>query len=231
MAEQKRPSRARILRGVLAQVVAAAALLALAAGRLDWLWAGLFLALFAALTALAYLVVLPADPGLAAERSSGRREAAKLDRGVAGLMSIFLPVALLVVAGLGERFAWPPALPTAVRISGAVIAVLGYLFTLWALAANTFFSNVMRIQEERGHRVVSDGPYRFVRHPGYAGFLVFWVGTALMLGSLWSLIPVALLAAATAHRSLREEETLREGLVGYVDYADRVRFRLVPGIW
>lgn len=223
--------RVRDVLGVLGQIVAVAALLFVSAGRSDWVWGWFYVGIFAGLTGLAYLVVLPGDSGLAAERRSRRREAARSDRMVVALMSIFLPVVLLVVAGLGERFAWPPSLPTAVRIGGLVIAVLGYLFTLWALASNTFFSSVMRIQEERGHRVVSDGPYRFVRHPGYAGFIFFWTGTAVMLGSLRALIPVALVALATAHRALREERTLRHGLDGYVDYAERVRFRLVPGIW
>jgi protein-S-isoprenylcysteine O-methyltransferase Ste14 len=216
---------------VLGQVLAAGAAVFLSAGRIDWPYGWVYVGSFAALTGLAYLAILPRDPELAAERRSAKKLATKADRAMAAPMSVYLPVVILVVAGLGERFGWAPSLTPAVRLAGLVIAVLGYLFTLWALSSNTFFSSVVRIQSDRGHRLVTGGPYRIVRHPGYAGFIAFWAGSALLLGSVWALIPTALLTGLTALRVVLEERTLKAGLDGYVDYVRSVRYRLLPGIW
>ena len=216
---------------VAAQILITGALLFVSAGRADWLWAWIYIGVFAALTGLAHLVMLPRDPELAAERRNAKKGAPPIERVHAVLMALLLPAGIVAVAGLGERFGWPPLLPPTLRVAGLVLAVLGYSVTLWALASNTFFSSVVRIQEERGHRVITGGPYRYVRHPGYGGFLLFWLGSALALNSAWALVPVVLLAAVTGLRILYEERTLREGLDGYVDYTRNVRFRLVPGVW
>jgi protein-S-isoprenylcysteine O-methyltransferase Ste14 len=225
------PSFIRGLIAVAAQILITGALLFISAGRADWLWAWIYVGVFTALTGLAHLVMLPRDPGLAAERRNAKRGAPSIERVHATLMALLLPAGIVVVAGLGERFGWPPLLAPSLHVAGLVLAVLGYSVTLWALASNTFFSSVVRIQEERGHRVITSGPYRYVRHPGYGGFLMFWIGSAVALSSVWALVPVGLLAAVTVLRILYEEKTLREGLDGYIDYTGSVRYRLVPGIW
>ena len=109
--------------------------------------------------------------------------------------------------------------------------MLGFGFGSWALVSNAFFATTVRIQDERGHTVVSDGPYQYVRHPGYAGWGLSWVVTPLMLGSLWALIPAGLGAIALVVRTALEDRMLKEELDGYQDYAQRVRYRLLPGVW
>jgi protein-S-isoprenylcysteine O-methyltransferase Ste14 len=99
------------------------------------------------------------------------------------------------------------------------------------MLTNEFFSRDVRIQEDRGHAVVSDGPYRLVRHPGYAGFIVATLATPLVLGSLWALIPAALATAGLVVRTALEDRTLKEELDGYREFAQQTRYRLLPGIW
>ena len=106
-----------------------------------------------------------------------------------------------------------------------------YIFTGWAVASNRFFSAVVRIQKERSHSVVTSGPYRFVRHPGYAGGIFFNPALPVMLGSIWALIPAGIVVIATVVRTALEDRILRNELEGYVDYARRVKHRLLPGIW
>jgi protein-S-isoprenylcysteine O-methyltransferase Ste14 len=103
--------------------------------------------------------------------------------------------------------------------------------SIWATAVNRFYGRFVRIQRERGHVVISDGPYRYVRHPGYLGQIVFSVASALALGSLWALIPGGLFAVLLVVRTALEDRTLQAELEGYEAYTRRVRHRLVPRIW
>ena len=107
----------------------------------------------------------------------------------------------------------------------------GYAFASWALAENRFFSGVVRIQTDRGHVVCDTGPYRFVRHPGYAGSILPVFGIVLALGSVWTLIPAAVAAIIGVIRTTLEDQTLQKELPGYRDYTQRVRYRLIPGIY
>ena len=99
------------------------------------------------------------------------------------------------------------------------------------MIVNRFFAPAVRIQSERGHETVTTGPYRFVRHPGYAGMLLAVVAESFVFGSLWALVPAAALAGVVAWRTAREDRMLRAQLAGYADYASRVRYRLVPAVW
>ena len=99
------------------------------------------------------------------------------------------------------------------------------------MAANAFFSMVVRIQEDRGHAVATGGPYRYVRHPGYVGMMLSLLGTPLLLGSLWALVPAGLATCLYVVRTALEDRTLQEELEGYKDYAGQVRRRLLPGVW
>ena len=99
------------------------------------------------------------------------------------------------------------------------------------MATNRFYGRYVRIQTDRGHTVVTTGPYRCVRHPAYAGLILFMLATALALESLWALIPAGLVAAVLVVRTVLEDRTLRSELLGYDDYAQRTRYRLVPGVW
>jgi protein-S-isoprenylcysteine O-methyltransferase Ste14 len=118
-----------------------------------------------------------------------------------------------------------------IQLLALVVMFLGYSLFSWAMATNAYFSARVRIQADRGHQVVSDGPYRLVRHPGYAGVLPFAIALPVMLGSLWALVPGLVLVVSVVGRTALEDQTLLRDLDGYAAYAERVRFRLVPGVW
>ena len=139
-------------------------------------------------------------------------------------------LAVLPVAALDFRFGWS-SVPAWAVVLGYILFALAFADQIWALAVNRHFEPGVRIQEDRGQTVIDTGPYAIVRHPGYIGGVVLGLSMALMLGSWWALIPVAVLTAATAVRTLLEEQTLREGLAGYSEYTQRVKFRWVPGVW
>jgi protein-S-isoprenylcysteine O-methyltransferase Ste14 len=150
------------------------------------------------------------------------------------LLSIYIVVAMaiFVVAGLDAgRFHWSDTVPLWLQVVGLVAFVISFAFDIWAIAVNNFYSRVVRIQEDRGQYVVTDGPYRFVRHPSYVGSIASWLCTALALGSWWALLPAVLVGLVFVVRTALEDRTLHEELPGYVEYAQRVRYRLLPGVW
>jgi protein-S-isoprenylcysteine O-methyltransferase Ste14 len=150
------------------------------------------------------------------------------------LFAVWLPtlLSLLGVAALDAgRFHWSPPFSPVVYAIGYVFLASGHLLALWAMWTNRFFSAVVRIQTDRGHSVVQEGPYRFVRHPGYVGFFPILIATALTLGSLWALIPAGLGVVLFVIRTALEDATLQRELPGYADYARNVRYRLLPGVW
>lgn len=172
-------------------------------------------------------------PGLMNERQDieHMQNAKAWDKVLAPLMAVSVVFPMVIVAGLDHRYGWSPALSLSLIVSGFVLIALGYAFATWALAENRFFSSVVRIQTERGHVVCDTGPYRFVRHPGYAGNILPLLGIVLALNSLWALIPAAVALFITVIRTALEDKTLHEELPGYVEYARRVRYRLIPGIY
>jgi protein-S-isoprenylcysteine O-methyltransferase Ste14 len=197
------------------------------AGRIDlpWFWA--VLGVHGASMLVASLAI---DPDLHRERlrpgpGGGR------DRWV---RVAALPMILghLIVAGLDVgRFGWSGRLPGWVQGVALAAYAGGLSLSIGAMIANRFFSPVVRIQSERGHRVVTSGPYRLLRHPGYAGLLVASTAGGIALGSWWSLLPLLPCAALFVARTAWEDRFLRERLEGYAEYAGRVRFRLLPGLW
>jgi protein-S-isoprenylcysteine O-methyltransferase Ste14 len=114
---------------------------------------------------------------------------------------------------------------------GFAVFAFSWALICWSMVVNPFFEKVVRIQTERGHRVVATGPYAVVRHPGYVGFAGWLVSTPLLLGSTWAFVPAALTVVILVVRTVLEDRMLREELAGYADYAERVRYRLVPGLW
>jgi protein-S-isoprenylcysteine O-methyltransferase Ste14 len=172
-------------------------------------------------------------PGLLAERQNMEKiQSAKAwDKVLAPLMALSLSFPLVIVAGLDHRFGWSPIFPLWLIVLGFLLISLGYSFAAWALAENRFFSSVVRIQTDRGHVVCDSGPYRIVRHPGYAGNIVALPGMVLALSSMWTLIPVAVALIIAVIRTVLEDQTLQNELPGYRDYARRVRYRLIPGIY
>jgi len=219
----------------LAQVVLSIALqgaiLFVASGRLDWVMAWVFIGVSVAVLIVNSILILPKHPDLVAERASLQRDAKRWDKVLGVFVAGVLPVVLLTVAGLDKRFAWSPQVPVALQVAVLVLLVLGYALVSWAMVANRFFSCLVRVQKERGHTVASGGPYRFVRHPSYMGMMTFWLAIPLVLGSLWALVATALIWVGFVVRTIFEDRTLMEELDGYRDYAQRVWYRLVPGLW
>jgi protein-S-isoprenylcysteine O-methyltransferase Ste14 len=129
------------------------------------------------------------------------------------------------------RFQWLLKIPLWVQIVALFVNALGWSLHIWAMVANRFHAKVVRIQSDRGQTVVTDGPYRYVRHPGYVGGIMLNFASPIMLGSLWALIPGVLGVLLLAIRTVLEDRMLLEELEGYKEYAQRVYYRLLPGIW
>lgn len=172
-------------------------------------------------------------PGLLAERNNFENASGvkAWDKLLAPLMALSVSFPLVVVAGLDHHFGWSPVYPLWLNLLGLLLVALGYSLAVWAMAENRYFSGVVRIQVDRGHEVCDSGPYRIVRHPGYAGNILPLAGIVLALGSLWTLIPAAFALIIAVIRTALEDRTLQEELPGYREYAQRVRYRLFPGIY
>ena len=203
---------------------------------ISWRWAWWQAWVYAGVCILGFVVsrVLAArrDPGVIAERARflQHEDAAPWDKVLAPLVGLgggLIPL----VAGLDARFGWSAGLGLPVEILSLLAILAGYALGAWALIENPFFSGMVRIQAERDHRVISSGPYGWVRHPGYAGALLTYLATPFFLDSLWAFVPVLFLAIVLVIRTRLEDRTLQEQLAGYEDYAREVRYRLVPGIW
>ena len=172
-------------------------------------------------------------PGMTAERQNVEiiQSAKTWDKVLAPLMAVSLVYPVAIVAGLDHRYEWSGEFPLWLDLVGIALIAAGYAFASWALAENRFFYSVVSIRTDRGHAVCDTGPYRFVRHPGYAGNIVALFGIVLALDSAWTLVPVALALIISVTRTVLEDRTLQDELPGYRDYARRVRFRLIPGVF
>jgi protein-S-isoprenylcysteine O-methyltransferase Ste14 len=179
------------------------------------------------------IIVIRTNPDLIAERAQSleKEDVKGWDRPILFFLLLIGPLAMMIVAGVDERFGWSPQIPLALKLVALAIMVMGYVVGTWAMAVNRYFSAVVRIQKDRGQTVVTDGPYRFVRHPAYATGIVSFILTPILLGSLWALIPSSLVAVVTVARTALEDKTLLEELDGYQEYAQQVRYRLLPGVW
>jgi len=172
-------------------------------------------------------------PGLMAERVNLKNlpNVMRWDKVLSPLMSVSVGFPLFIVAGLDHRFSWSPDFPIWLNILGLILSAAGYSIAIWALVENRYFSSMVRIQKDRGHVVCDTGPYRFIRHPGYAGNILSLPGVALALSSVWTFIPAAVALIITVIRTVFEDQFLQAELSGYRNYASRVRYRLFPWIY
>jgi protein-S-isoprenylcysteine O-methyltransferase Ste14 len=218
-----------ILDGVLA-LVGGGILLFWPAGRIDWWPAWGVLGVNAFMMAAMGVIIFRLYPDLAAERLSPPKGAKTWDLAInSGIRSIQL--ARYIVAGLDQRNGWTGGFPAGIQIAALAISFLGYSIIPWAAANNKFFSQIVRIQSDRGHSVAASGPYQFVRHPSYLGMIAFELAIPVMLASWWSLLISVANVFLIILRTALEDRTLQAELPGYADYAQRVRYRLLPGIW
>jgi len=207
-----------------------AAILFVPAGRLDWSAGWVYLGIFTAfmIANLAYLQ--RENPELIGRRIRFGKGTKRWD--VA--WSVFfgpLFLAVYVVAGLDAgRYGWSD-MPGWLWLVGLALFLPGAALFSRAMGENPFFEKTVRIQSDRGHRVVDTGPYRLVRHPGYLGFFGWILSAPLLLGSWWAFVPALLSIAGVVVRTALEDRTLNAELPGYADYAKRIRYRLVPGLW
>ncbi|MCI0476140.1 MAG: isoprenylcysteine carboxylmethyltransferase family protein [Anaerolineales bacterium] len=210
-----------------------AVILFLAAGRVDWWEAWTMVGLLVVATLGSRVIVLRKHPELAAERArwTDEQNVKSWDKRLMPIVALYGPFLMWLVAGLDKRWNGSPALPLGLELGAFAVVILGYSLSVWALIANKYFSAVVRIQKDRGHAVVTTGPYRFVRHPGYAGGAIAYLVTPIALGTLWAYLPVLLTIVALAIRTALEDRTLQNELPGYREYAARVRYRLMPGVW
>lgn len=223
---------ATIIVRMLVVVVAVSFLPVLVSGLWNW-WEGwVFGTISLGSFVIGRVLLARRNPELVVERArlGQQKDTKPWDKILSPLMA-FGSLLISLVAGLDIRFGWSPGFGLPVQLIALFIILAGTAFGTWALLENRFFSAMVRIQTDRGHQVVSTGPYRWIRHPGYVGTFFFFMAMPFFLNSVWALLPAALLLIAGIIRTSLEDRTLQDELEGYREYAQRVRYRLVPGIW
>jgi protein-S-isoprenylcysteine O-methyltransferase Ste14 len=215
---------------VAVTLIILAVLLFVPAGRITWTRGWLFLLVFTLLMFGAIVYFRRVNPQMFAIRSRVHPETKRWDKVVIGLLFLAM-FAIPLVAGLDDgRFHWS-SMSRLLMGLGYLLLITGWIGVAWAETVNPFFEPGVRIQTERGHRVIDTGPYAIVRHPGYVAASVMFAGFALSLGSWWALIPASVGSLVLVLRTVWEDRTLHVELPGYATYATRVRFRLIPGVW
>src|SRR6266540_586392 len=203
----------------------------LPAGTLAWPAGWIFLALFFGFYLAVTLWLFRHNPGLLQERMRlGTSDQQGWDKLLFPLIMVFPFVWLMFMSFDAVRFHWSP-LPVRLQFVGAIMLLCSFYLLFLTFRENSYLSPVVRIQQERGHTVVSTGPYHYVRHPMYAAIVIFVVGTSLLLGSWSGVLVGAVFVIALARRAILEEQTLQAQLPGYAAYMTKVRYRLIPYLW
>jgi len=175
--------------------------------------------------------VILVDPSLLEERVGIKTGQKREDVLFAIIMGRFGPLSTYIIAGLDFRFGWSASFPLVLVVAGFVFYIIGFAISLWAMKENKFFSSVVRIQKERGHYTIASGPYRLVRHPGYLGSIICMLGLPFALASHWAITPAIATNIVAVIRTFLEDRTLRRELGGYDTYMEKVKHRLLPGVW
>jgi protein-S-isoprenylcysteine O-methyltransferase Ste14 len=201
-------------------------------GGFSWWEAWLLLGLWACYFLLMLTVTRRYNPGVVEERANSlSRFTQRWDKLIIGLYQV-ASLSLYIVAGFDVgRYGWTGGLPSWVKWTAFLVVLVVYALPYWAVLCNPFTSGAVRIQEERGHFVVEKGPYRFIRHPMYLGTVLYGFSFPLFLESLWALVPGLIVIVLFLFRTALEDRYLHENLPGYKEYAQRVRARLIPGVW
>ncbi len=226
---QASKSTALVGLAVWAVVIVLAGLVFVLARRLDWTLGWIYMGIFAATLVINLACLLRWNPELIRRRARLGKETKTWDK---VWLVLFAPVvmAVFVVAVLEARDGVSSA-PGAAWLLGLAIFVPGWALAIWSMVANPFFEKTVRIQTDHGHRVIDTGPYAYVRHPGYVGFVGWMLSSPLLLASAWAFVPALLAVVWLVIRTVLEDRTLHAELPGYAEYAARVRFRLIPGVW
>ena len=200
------------------------------AGRVDWWPAWASIAVMLAWITATAIVIFRLNPALLAERLGPRKGAKLWDTLILSALGL-MQLVRYIVAGLDQRYGWTGGFPLAAQIAALTVCALGYALVVWATASNLFFSQIVRIQSERGHTVATGGPYHYVRHPAYIGAILYELAVPVLFASWWAFIASGLCTILLILRTALEDRTLQAELIGYTDYAHQVRHRLLPGIW
>ena len=232
MIEQNKPVVWRAIVQMVIVVLIAPFIPMIISDHWDWWQAWAYAVASVLAFVLSRLIVARKNPDLIAERARfmQAKDTKPWDKVLAPLLGLG-SILILVVAGLDRTYGWSSAFSIAVNMIALFGIVIGYGFSSWALIENRFFSGTVRIQTERGHQVISTGPYRIMRHPGYSGGLLGYIFIPLLLDSMWAFIPAVLLVVVMVIRTALEDKTLQDELPGYKEYAKQVSYRLIPGIW
>lgn len=232
MENNKRVNIFRIAVMLLLVLVAIPLLPILISGKWGWWQAWVMAGMFVLSFIISRAIAARKNPGILKERANYNQHenTQPWDKWLSPLVA-FGSVFILLAAGLDALFHWSAGFSLALEMIGLALIIAGYIFASAAFIENAYFSGTVRIQEERGHTVVSRGPYALVRHPGYLGSLVASLGMPLLLDSAWAFIPVVVFGLFFVLRTSLEDHFLQVNLPGYREYAQKVRYRLLPGIW
>ncbi len=232
MESNKKTSVVRVIFMLLLVLVIFPMLPMIISGRWNWWQAWVMLALFILSFIISRAIAARKTPDILKERANydTHENTQPWDKWLSPLVA-FGSVFILLAAGLDESFNWSPDFPLAWELIGLALILIGYSLGSYAFVVNAFFSGTVRLQPERGHRVVSSGPYGWVRHPGYLGSLIASLGMPLLLESIWAFIPVLIFGYFFVLRTRLEDRFLQQNLPGHSEYAKNVRFRLLPGVW
>ncbi|HTY01962.1 MAG TPA: isoprenylcysteine carboxylmethyltransferase family protein [Bacteroidota bacterium] len=215
---------------VLTSLILEAGILFAGAGDFGWIWAWVFIGISVASIAVIGTIMVTRSPGTIAER--GHPGGGKnWDKWIAGLWGVFQFIIMPFIAALDARLHWTAGFDLWLHIAGAAFYTLGLELFAWAMISNAYFSTIVRIQSDRGHQVCRNGPYRYVRHPGYSGTILQSIGIPILLGSVWALVPGFLAMILIVIRTTLEDRTLGVELEGYAEYMKGTQFRLLPGVW
>lgn len=220
----------RLARALTAAVVLLAVVIFWPAGRLNWVAGWLYVGIVALYHLFNVVYLRRVNPELIEARMRMGKGTKRWDK-VWGAFFGPVLISTYVIAGLDAiRFEWS-TMSTLFWPLGLILFLVGSALFTWSMGVNPFFEKTVRIQSERGHRVIDTGPYAFVRHPGYVGFFGWCLSAPLLLGSWWAFVPAILSVVGLVVRTALEDRTLCDELEGYAAYSGRVRYRLFPGIW
>lgn len=221
----------RMFGSFLAALLLSAVLLFGGARRPSWTLGWIFVIAWIAPKVVFLVLLRWLDPALLVERATRHKNTQSYDRIILPIYFVFA-FGTFIVAGLdGGRFRWSGNPPVAVIVAAYIIYLLGNSLAGWAINSNPFFSAESRLQTDRAQKVASSGPYRFIRHPAYSAAFLLWITTGMMLESWWAVIPGFLAGFMMIIRTVYEDRMLIAELPDYADYAQQVRYRLIPGIW
>jgi protein-S-isoprenylcysteine O-methyltransferase Ste14 len=205
--------------------------LVICAGTLYWLNAWIYLILSVVYTSINFIILGIKNPNLLNERGKLAKEGTKpFDRVFYALWLPMIYISMLIMAWDAVRFQWS-SMPFWTVILGVVITIPALILGIWAMVSNPYFEVTVRIQEDRDHKVISSGPYKLIRHPGYSSEIVNLLSVPFMLGSWWGFVPIGVIILVFIIRTALEDRTLQKELPGYKEYAEETRYRLFPYIW